>query len=200
MIFQRKNKKSELSFLGYRKQIMPIIEKAMADFLVKISVNSSYVVLGIYDIASEGFYNHNIPDFLDQIPEHLSYPSEFSPYMKPFNSDKFKNIVNSDIHELLIGSFFKYYLIMLPVLVHHGRFSDWPKNRGVSEDDLSKIVPYSTLKFEDCFPNASKKIRVKGPEDKESIYYQYPEGLEMASRHKLQDKEMVDFLYKNEAI
>jgi hypothetical protein len=103
---------------------MPIVKKAMADFLLRISVNSSYVALGIYDIGSEGFYRHSIDDFLAQIPEHLSFPSEFSPYLKAYVSDKFRDIVHSDSHELIIGSFYKYYNIRLPVLLYHGRFSN----------------------------------------------------------------------------
>jgi hypothetical protein len=103
MKFLLRRGRAKVRRLGYRKQIMPIVEKAMADFLLRISVNSSYVVLGIYDIASEGFYKHSIADFLDQIPEHLSFPSDFSPYLKPYVSDKFRKIVYSDSHELIIG-------------------------------------------------------------------------------------------------
>lgn len=174
---------------------MPIIEKAMADFLLRISINSSYIVLGLYDIASEGFYKHSVAEFFDQIPEHLSYPNEFSPYLKPYVSEKFRNIVHSDFHELIIGSFFKYFLVRLPVLVRHGRFSDWPKIKGVSEDDLSRIVPYSTVRFQYYFPNASEKFQEKGLYNHETIFHQYAKGKEMAYLHKLQDKEMINFLY-----
>ena len=179
---------------------MPIVEKAMADFLLRISANSSYVVLGIYDIASEGFYKHSIADFLDQIPEHLSFPSEFSPYLKPFVSDKFRNIVYSDSHELIIGSFYRYYSIRLPVLVHHGRFVDWPQNIGVSEDDLERITSHSLARFEAYFPTAAEKLMGNGPEDHESIFYQYAEGEEMVCRYKLESDKMREFLYQNETI
>ena len=81
MKFKVGKPRGKFDHLGYRKQIVPIVEKAMADFLLRISVNSSYVVLGIHDIASEGFYKHSIAHFLDQIPEHLSFPGEFSPFV-----------------------------------------------------------------------------------------------------------------------
>lgn len=179
---------------------MPIVEKAMADFLLRISVNSSYVVLGIYDIASEGFYKHSIADFVDQIPEHLSFPSDFSPYLKPYVSDKFRNIVYSDSHELIIGSFYRYYSVRLPVLVHHGRFVDWPQNIGVSEDDLKRITSHSLAHFGAYFPIAAEKLMGSGPEDEESIFYQYAVGKEMAAGTKLENDKMREFLYQNEAI
>ena len=177
---------------------MPVVEKAMADFLLRISVNSSYVVLGIYDIASESFYKHSIADFLDQIPEHLSFPNDFSPYLKPFVSDKFRNIVYSDSHELIIGSFYRYYGIRLPALVHHGRFVDWPQKIGVSEDDLKRITSHSLAHFERIFPIAAKKLMGNGPEDQESIFYQYADGKQMAYRYKLENEKMKQFLYQNE--
>ncbi len=179
---------------------MPIVKKAMSDFLLRISVNSSYVVLGIYDIASRGFYKHSIIDFLDQIPEHLSFPSDFSPYLKPYVSNKFRNIVYSDYHELIIGSFYRYYSIRLPVLVHHGRFVDWPKNRGVSENDLSRITSYSLTRFEAYFPRVAEKLMGNDPEDQGSIFYQYADGKQMAYKYKLEDDKMREFLYQNEAI
>lgn len=179
---------------------MSIVKKAMADFLLRISANSSYVVLGIYDIASEGFYKHSIADFVDQIPDHLSFPSEFSPYLKPYVSNKFRNIVYSDSHELIIGSFYRYYSIRLPVLVHLGRFVDWPHNIGVSEDDLERITSHSLARFEVYFPTAAKKLMGNGPEDHESIFYQYAVGKEMAYRHKLENDKMKEFLYQNEVI
>ena len=136
MKFQIGKRGGKFDRLGYRKQIVPIVEKAMADFLLRISVNSSYVVLGIYDIASESFYKHSIADFMGQIPEHLSFPNNFSVYLKPYVSDNFRNIVYLDSHELIIGSFYRYYSIRLPALVHHGRFADWSQEIGVSEDDF----------------------------------------------------------------
>ena len=54
MKFLLRKRRAKFRHLGYRKQVIPIVEKAMANFLLRISVNSSYVVLGIYDIASEG--------------------------------------------------------------------------------------------------------------------------------------------------
>jgi hypothetical protein len=199
MKFNRKTTK-KFNHLGYRKQIVPIVEKAMGNFLLRISVNSSYVVLGIHDIASEGFYKHSIADFLDQIPEHLSFPGEFSPYLKPYVSDQFGNMIYSDSHESIIGSFYRYYSIRLPVLVHHGRFLDWPQNIGVSEDDLSRISSHSFACFEAYFPTAAKKLIGNGPEDHESIFYQYAVGKEMAYKCKLENDEMREFLYQNEAI
>jgi len=193
-------KRPKLRHLGFRKQIMPIIEKAMADFLLRISVNSSYVVLGIYDIALEGFYNHSIADFLGQIPEHLSFPSDFSPHIKSYVSDKFREIVYSDGHELIIGSLYKYYNIRLPVLVHHGRFVDWPKKIGVSEDDLERISSYSLTRFGAYFPTAAKIIKGNGLEDQGSIFYQYADGKQMASRYNLENDKMKQFLYQNEAV
>lgn len=186
--------------MGYRKQIVPIVEKAMVDFLLRISVNASYVVLGIYDIASESFYKHSIADFLDQIPEHLSFPSDISPYLKPYVSDKYRNIVYSDSHELLIASFYRYYSIRLPALVHHGRFVDWPQKIGVSEEDLERITSHSLARFKAYFPNVAKKLMGNGPEDYESIFYQYARGKEMAYRHKLENDKMKEFLYQNEVI
>ncbi len=73
MKFWLRKRKLKFRQLGYRKPIIPIVEKAMTDFLLRISINSSYVVLGIYDIAMEGFYKHSIAEFFDQIPEHLSF-------------------------------------------------------------------------------------------------------------------------------
>jgi hypothetical protein len=195
----RKEEK-QIRHLGFRKQIMPIVEKAMADFLLRISVNSSYVALGIYDIASESFYKHSIANFLEQITEHLSFPSDFSPYLKPYISDKFRNIVYSDSHELIIGSFYRYYSIRLQVLVHHGRFIDWPQKIGVSEDDLERITSHSLARFEAYFPMAAKKLMGNGPKDHESIFYQYSVGKEMAYRYKLENYKMREFLYQNEAV
>jgi len=192
--------RTKFRYLGYRKQIMPIVEKAMADFLLRISVNSSYVVLGIYDIASEGFYKHSIVDFLDQIPKNLSFPSEFSPYLKPYVSDKFRNMVYSDSHELLIGSFYKYYNIRLPALVHHGRFVDWPQNIGVSEGDLSRITSHSLARFEVYFPTAAQELMRNGPDDPNSIFYQYAFGKEMVYRHNRENDKTIEFLYQDEAI
>jgi len=200
MKFLLRKEGKKFRHLGYRKQIMPIVEKAMADFLLRISVNSSYIVLGIYDIASESFYKHSIADFLDQIPEHLSFPSDFSPYLKPFVSDKFRNIVYSDSHELIIGSFYRYYGIRLPALVYYGRFVDWPQKIGVSEDDLERITSHSLARFEAYFPIAAKKLMGNGPEDHESIFYQYSVGKEMAYRYKLENDKMREFLYQNEAV
>jgi len=200
MKFKIGKRRGKFHHLGYRKQIIPIVEKAMADFLLRISVNSSYIVLGIYDIASESFYKHSITDFLDQIPEHLSFPIDFSPHLKPFVSDKFRNIVYSDSHELIIGSFYRYYSIRLPVLVHHGRFLDWPQNVGVSEDDLERITSHSLARFEAYFPIAAKKLMGNGPEDHESIFYQYSVEKEMAYRYKLENDKMREFLYQNEAV
>lgn len=200
MKFKIAKRKRKFGHLGYRKQIVPIVEKAMADFLLRISVNSSYVVLGIYDIASESFYKHSIADFLYQIPEHLSFPSDFSPYLKPYVSDKFRNIVYSDSHEFIIGSFYKYYSIRLPALVHHGRCVDWPQKIGVSENDLERITSYSLARFKAYFPNAAKKLMGNGPEDHESIFYQYAGGKEMAYGNKLENDRMKEFVYQNELI
>jgi hypothetical protein len=138
--------KREMKFrhLGYREKIMPVVEKAMADFLLRISVNSSYVVLAVYDIAADGFYEHSIADFFDQIPDNLSFPNEFSPYLKPYVSDNFGHLLYSDSHEVLIGAFYRYYSVLLPALVLHGRSIDWPKTVGVSEDNLSKIACHSS--------------------------------------------------------
>ena len=196
MRLTRKIWRPKFRHLGYRQQVLPIVEKAMADFILRISVNSSYVVLGIYDIASEGFYKHSIADFLDQIPEHLSFPSEFSPYLKPYASDKFRKIIYSDSHELIIGSFYKYYIIRLPVLVHHGRFDDWQQNIGVSEDDLERFASYSLAHFESSFPTAAKKLIRDDP----NIFYKYAEGKQMAYNHKFENDKMKQFLYQNEAI
>lgn len=179
---------------------MPIIEKAMADFLLRISINSSYVVLGLYDIASEGFYKHSIANFLGQIPENLSFPNDFSPYLKPFVSNKFKNIVYSDTHELIIGSFYKYYGVRLPALIHHCRFIDWPHKKGVSEADLEIITSYSLVRFEAYFPFAAKKIIGNGPDDTESIFYQYAVGMEKSYKYKLENDKMKNFLYQNELV
>jgi len=179
---------------------MPIVEKAMADFLLRISINSSYVVLGIYDIASEGFYKHSIVDFLDQVPEHLSFPNDFSPYLKPYVSDKFRNIVYSDSHELIIGSFCRYYIIRLPVLVHHGRFVDWPQNIGVSEDDLERITSFSLARLEAYLPASAEKLMENEPKGHENIFDQYAAGKEMAQRYKLENDKMKEFLYENEIV
>jgi len=192
--------RAKFRHLGYRKQIMPIVEKAMADFLLRISVNSSYVMLGVYDIASEGFYKYSIADFVGQLPEHLSFPSEFSPYLKPYVSDKFRNIVYSDSHELIIGSFYRYYIIRLPVLVHHGRFIDWPQNTGVSEVNLERITSFSLARFKTHFPTAAEKLVENGPKGQQSIFEQYAAGKEMAYRHKLETNKMKEFLYENEVI
>src|SRR4030042_363736 len=200
MKFKIGKRRGKFHHLGYRKQIIPIVEKAMADFLLRISVNSSYVVLGIHDIASEGFYKHSITDFFDQIPKHLSFPSEFSSCLKPFVSDKFKNMVYSDSHESIIGSFYRYYSIRLPALIHHGRFLDWPQNVGVSEDDLSRITAHSLTRFEAYFPTAAEKLIGNDPEDQGSIFYQYAVGKEMAYKYNLETDEMREFLYQNEAI
>ena len=200
MKFKIGKRGGKFDHLGYRKQIVPIVEKAMADFILRISVNSSYVVLGIYDIASESFYKHSISDFIDQIPEHLSFPNDFSPYLKPYVSDKFRNIVYSDSHELIIGSFYRYYSIRLPALVHHGRFVDWPQKIGVSEDDLKRISSHSLVRFEAYFPTVAEKLMGNGPEDPESIFYQYAAGKEMAYKYKLEKDEMGEFLCRNEAI
>lgn len=200
MKFQLRKRKLKFRQLGYRKEIIPIVEKAMADFLLRISINSSYVVLGIYDIAAEGFYKHNIAEFLDQIPDHLSFPLEFSPYLKPYVSDKFRNIIYSDSHELIIGSFFRYYFTRLPALVYHGRYIDWPKERGASEGNLEGIMSYSFARFETYFPTAAKKLVRAGPEDYDSIFYQYAVGKEMADKYKLKDDKMRQFLYQNDEI
>jgi len=200
MKFKIGKRGDKFNHLGYRKQIVHIVEKAMADFLLRISVNSSYVVLGIHDIASEGFYKHSIAEFLDHLPEHLSFIGEFSPYLKPYVSDQFRNMVYSDSHEAIIGSFYRYYNNRLPVLVHHGRFLDWPQTVGVSEDDLSRITSYSLARFEVYFPTAAEKLMGNGPKDQESIFYQYAAGKEMTYKYKLEDDEMGEFLYQNEAI
>jgi len=200
MKFLLRKRRAKFRRLGYRKQITPIVERAMADFLLRISVNASYVMLGIYDIASEGFYKHSIADFLDQIPEHLSFPSEFSLYLKPYVSDKFRNIVYSDSHELIIGSFYRYYSIRLPVLVHHGRFVDWPQNIGVSEDDLERITSLSLSRFEAYFPTAAEKLMGNGPEDQGSIFFQYAHGKQISYRYELENDKMREFLHQNEPV
>jgi hypothetical protein len=186
--------------LGYRKQILPVVVKAMADFLLRISVNSSYVVLGIYDIASESFYKYSCADFLDKIPKHLSYPNDFSPYLKPFVSDKFKNIVYSDSHELIIGCFYRYYNIRLPALVYYGRYFNWPHKIGVSEDDLLSIISHSFENFEEYFPIAAQKLIGNGPEDYNSIFSQYSDGKQMAYKYNLENLKMKSFLYQSEDI
>jgi len=197
---QLRKGKVNLPHLGYRKQIMPIVEKAMAEFLLRISVNSSYVMLGVHDIASEGFYKHSIADFVDQIPEHLSFPSDFSPYLKPYVSDKFKNIVYSDNHELIIGSFYRYYIIRLPALVQYGRFVDWPQNIGVSEDDLIRITSFSLAHFKTYLPASAEKLMENGPKGHENIFDQYAARKEMAYRYKLENDKMKEFLYENEVL
>jgi hypothetical protein len=182
--------------LGYHEKIMPVVEKAMADFLLRISVNSSYVVLAAYDITAEGFYEHSITDFFDQIPDNLSFPTEFSPYLKPYVSDNFGRLVYSDMHELLIGSFYGYYSVRLPALIHHGRFADWPKIVGVSEDNLRRISSYSLTHFENYFPAAAQKLIADGPDDPKSIFREYATGEHFAHKYKLDDQKMKRFLYE----
>jgi hypothetical protein len=179
---------------------MPIVEKAMADFLLRIAVNSSYVVLGMHDIISESFYKHSLGDFLDGLPKHLSFATQFSPYLKPYVSNKFSKVVFSDIHELLIGSFYRYYKIRLPVLAYHGRFYDWPNSVGVSEENLKRIAAHSVALFEAYFPRAAQRLIGKGPEDRESIFFQFAHGMHMANTHDLDKDEMKAFLYESEHV
>lgn len=197
---QRKKKLQYPHYLGFRKQILTIAIKAMVDFLLRISVNSSYVLLGTYDIISEGFYKHSVFDFLDQIPKNLSYPNTFSPYLKPYISNKFNNILYKDGHELVIGSFWRYYSIRLPFLARHVRFHDWPKDVGISEGDLRQIAVYSFMQLEDFFPNAAIKLEGNGSEDTNSIFYELAVGMEMASSKNLERYKIANFLYPNEEI
>ena len=179
---------------------MPVVEKAMADYLLRVTVNSSYIILGIHDIISESFYKHSIADFLDGLPEHISFPTQFSPYLKPYVSEKFRNVVFSDMHEVIIGSFYKYYAIRLPVLVHHGRFYGWPNRIGVSEEDLKRITAHSFSCFESYFPGAAERLIGNGPEDRDSIFFQYAYGMHMAHTYDLEKDEMKEFLHENEQV
>ncbi len=200
MVFLLRKGRRKFRHLGYRQQVMPIVAKAMAEFLLRISVNSSYVVLGIYDIASESFYKNSAIDFLDQIPQHLAYLSDFSPYLKPFVSDNFRNIVYSSRHEFIIGSFYRYYISRLPVLVYHGRFVDWPRKIGGSEKDAREIAVHSTVRFEEEFPLLANKLMKGYPTEFDSIVYQYMEGKEMAYRYNLNNDKMRAFLYQNDKV
>lgn len=193
-------KKREIQYLGYRKQLLPILEKAMADFLLRISVNSSYVTIGVYDIGREGFYKHSIADFIAQLPESLSIPDEFSSYLKPYVSDKFGEIVHSESHELIIAAFYEYYHIRLPFLIFNGRFVDWPQNKGVSESDLERFSVYSFYKFESFFPAAAKMLIGKGPQDLKSLFYQYADGKHIALNQKLKKEQISQFIYDSEPI
>ena len=186
--------------LGYHEKIMPVVAEAMADFLLRISVNSSYIVLAVYDIVAEGFYRHSIADFFDQIPNNLSFPNEFSPYLKPYVSGNFGHLVYSDSHELLIGSFYRYYSVRLPAVVHHGRLIDWPKSVGVSEDNLSKIASHSLAYFERYFPTAAQKLMADGPDDPKSILCQYALGKHLAHKYKLDNPRMKEFLYEFDTV
>lgn len=189
-----------LPYLGYKETLMPIVTKAMSDFLVRISVNSSYIFWGIYDIAVEGFYKHNVGGFINNIPEHLSFPDDFSQYLEPYISDNFKKWIYSNEHELIIGAYYKYYIVRLPALVHYGRFIDWPKNQGVSEDNLKEITAGSLSFFEKYFPIAAKKLIGKGPGDYNSVFHEYFIGKELIRKHKYEDKKVKEFLYNNEDI
>jgi len=181
---------------GYRRQIMPIVEKGMSDFLLRISVNSSFVALGICDIISESFYEYSVARFLHQIPKHLSFPTDFSPYLKPFVSLKFKDIVYSDRHQLIIGSFYKYYIVRLPVLIHHVTFEtpiDKKKSIGPSEDDLQNITSYSLARFKASFPTAAKEFMGDGLAYR-GIEYQYAFGKDIAYKYKYEDDKLQEFL------
>jgi len=200
MDFSMWKREMKFSHLGYHEEIMPVVEKAMADFLLRISVNSSYVVLAVYDIAADGFYDQSIADFFDQLPDNLSFPNEFSPYLKAYVSNNFRHLVYSDSHELLIGSFYRYYSVRLPALVHHGRFVDWPKTVGVSEDNLREISSYSLSHFESYFPTAAQKLLAGGPHDPKSIFREYAAGERLAHKYKLEDQKMKEFLYEFDTV
>lgn len=186
---------SAFRHLGYRKQIAPIAQRGMAELLSGISVNSSDVVAGIYDIMSHGFYKHSIRHFLMQVPKHLSRPNEFSPFLKPYVSDKFSNLIGSDWHEQIIGSFFRYYLIRFPLLVLRVRPIGWPRDLGVSEEDLEETARYALTRFERYFPIATKRLLASDPGEPRGILSEFTVGKEIASQYEVESDNIREFLY-----
>lgn len=191
---------SAFRHLGYRKQIAPIAQRGMAELLLGISVNSSDVVAGIYDIISHGFYKHSIRHFLMQIPKHLSRPNEFSPFLKPYVSDKFNTIIGTEWHEQIIGSFFRYYLIRFPLLVLRIRPTGWPTDIGVSEEDLEETARYAVTRFERYFPIAAKRVLASDPGDPRGILYEFMVGKEIASQYEAESDTIQEFLYEHGAV
>ncbi|MCP4640549.1 MAG: hypothetical protein GY851_08955 [bacterium] len=181
--------------LGYRQEVAPVAERAMADFVLGLSVNSTQVVLGVYDIAANGFYKCSVSEFLKQVPKNLSFPLDFTPVLTPYVSDHFDHLVKSASTEQIVGAFVGYYIARLPALMLRGRFKDWPKRVGPSEEDVIRTAVRCTGLLEEHFPAAAERLVREGPEDHRSIYCRLAAGKRMARRHELEDERMLEFLY-----
>ena len=196
---RKKLEKEFLPYSGFKKELMPVIKKAISDFILRISINSSYVSLGLYDIITENFYKKDVYKFYNNLPDNLSYPVDFSPYLKDFISSKFKSMIYSESHKTIIGAFFVYYLVRLPVLISQCRFGEWSSEKGVSYDNLKEISVYSLYFLEDYFPSIEKKISQESS-SKNGIWYNHAIGEEKAKLYSLEDEEMKNLIYNKKIV
>lgn len=184
-----------LPHLGVEEEVFNIIKKSISDFILRITLNSSFVVLGLYDIVSENFYKYDVDSYFDNLPKNLSFALDFSPYIKNFTSDEFKYDINSKEHKIIIDAFFNYYFIRLPVLFKHCRFIDWPNEMGFSDENLKEIAIYTVYSLQTYFPEIAYKINSAANDSEDNIFYKFSQGKVKALLHNSEDEELKNFIY-----
>lgn len=88
--------------------------KIFGNIIVSSAVNSSFCIVGLWDIIKYHFYDYSLSDYIDYARNNMS-STDFKPKSISF-SNEFMEEVQSDRFRRLIFKFFQYYFGRLPAL------------------------------------------------------------------------------------
>lgn len=185
---------------GLRASIRDIAVRTIADSLLRASVNSAVTVLAIRDVASFGFYRHQISDLLSALGGAYTFFDDLPSIVKPYVSKDFQGSPTSEVAECLIALFARYYVTRLPVLCAQQWFSEIPRRVGFSEQDILGVVRVISMQIGELFPRASQQLEAGGPEDPKGLLQTTIAAIAMAKRNSIDSAVVQQFVVPREEL
>jgi hypothetical protein len=129
--------------------------KIYGNITVACAINSSFHVLGLWDLIKHHFYDYSLGDYVDYAGNNMA-SAEFKPNGISF-SDEFMNEVLTDRFIRLIFKFFQYYLVRLPAL---RGITLKPSGSRFSKKEIKDIAKASFNILSEKFPSDIQTFRV----------------------------------------